>query len=265
MLAGFLSSGYPAFTLTTLGQLISLWLLVDPILGTLWELVVARGLWRKIWVAPLPSPPKRGFFLPYVQANSAGGQFVLTIRRYQAWWRTSYWPEAGDSLITFGLGASLALLISFFLNPILLWLTLLVMGLTLLAGQSLPDLTAPGGGRLPAVGQFLLPWAMGAVLGAALTPASLLMAVCYGVMYLGGLRMAGNHQRAEILFFLGQMAVILLLLALRSLPGAALLSMVFIPQTLIYSKFKQPLDFLPKVQLHLIITLLIAGFSLGSL
>jgi hypothetical protein len=106
---------------------------------------------------------------------------------------------------------------------------------------------------------------MGAVLGAALTPASLLMAVCYGVMYLGGLRMAGNHQRAEILFFLGQMAVILLLLALRSLPGAALLSMVFIPQTLIYSKFKQPLDFLPKVQLHLIITLLIAGFSLGSL
>jgi hypothetical protein len=68
-LAGALSTGYTEFNLANLLQLISLWLLVDPILGMLWDGSVEQGLWRKIAKAQLGSPSASGFSLPYVQPD----------------------------------------------------------------------------------------------------------------------------------------------------------------------------------------------------
>jgi hypothetical protein len=106
---------------------------------------------------------------------------------------------------------------------------------------------------------------MGASLWSSLTPLHLAVAICYWVTYLGGLRMLGQHHRAEILFFLGQITAILLLLALRLLPGAAILVVLLVVQQLIKSKFKQPALFLPKAQLYLVLSLLAAGWSLGQI
>ncbi len=264
-LAGALSTGYADFDGLFLLRLLSLWLLADPILGTLWDLSVRQGLWRRMSQAQLPPPPVHGFYLPYAQPGSMAGRFVLQWRRYQSWWQTTYWPEFGDRVISFGLALILALLIGFFLNPTIFGLTLLAIGLTLLAGQSPPDLAAAEGGRLQSVGQLLLPWLMGLFLGATLTLPGLALAVCYWGTYLGGLRMLGHHHRAQILFFLGQIGAMLLLLALRLLPGAVILSAMFVSQQLIKTKFSHPADFLQKAQLYLVIGLLAAGLSLGSL
>jgi hypothetical protein len=168
-------------------------------------------------------------------------------------------------LLAFGLGAGLALLIGFSFDSSLFWLTLLALALIILAGLTQTDLSAVEGGRLQSMVQLLLPWVMGAMLRSTLTPLSLVLAVCYWVTYLGGLRMLGGHHRADILFWLGQIAAIVLLLALRQLPGAAALTVLFITQHLIKTKFNQSSVFLPKAQPFLVLSLLIAGGSLGSL
>jgi hypothetical protein len=76
--------------------------------------------------------------------------------------------------------------------------------------------------------------------------------------------MIGSHHRAEVLFFLGQIAAITLLLALRLLPGAAILGTLFAVQQIIKTKFNQPAHFMPKAQPYLVLSLLIAGWSLGQ-
>ncbi|NJN93890.1 MAG: hypothetical protein HC875_07260 [Anaerolineales bacterium] len=175
-----------------------------------------------------------------------------------------FWPDTGRHLVAFGLVAGLALLISLSFNGTLWWLTLLALGLIILAGQTQPDLAAPEGGRLQSIVQLLLPWVMGVIIWSKLGPLTLALGVCYWVTYLGGLRMAGRHHRAEILFFLGQIAAIMLLLALRWLPGAALVGALLVGQFVVKTKFSQPADFLAKAQPHLILSLLVAGWSLGQ-
>jgi hypothetical protein len=171
------------------------------------------------------------------------------------WWRDYFWPEQGDHFVTVFLGAGLALLISLAFGATLFWLTLLALGLIAVAGQTQTDLAAAEGGRLQSVVQLLLPWVIGASLWAALTPLSLALAVCYWVTYLGGLRMLGGHHRAEILFVSGQVAAIILLLALRQLPGAAALTVLLVTQQIIKTKFDRPAEFLPKLQPFLVISL----------
>ncbi len=265
-LTGALSAGQVEFSLPALWQLLGLWLLVDPILGTLWELAVPQGLWRNISTANLPAPPQHGFRLPYTQPGTAGSRLNITLRRYQVWWRDHYWPDSGDNVIAFCMGVALALLIGFYLKPAIFWLILLGLGLTLMAGQGNPALAAATGGRFQSVVQFLLPWAMGALLWSALPPLSLILAVCYWVTYLGGLRMWGRHRRAKLLFVLGQVAAIFSLLALRLLPGAALLSVLLIAQYLLMSRLRHDnAEFLVKVQPYLIVGLITVGLSTGSL
>lgn len=264
-LAGALSTGQAGFELPLLLQLAGLWLLADPVLGTLWELAVGQGLWRRFVQAQLPPPPSRGFYLPYAQPGSAAGRVVLRWRQVQAWWREAFWPQGADAVTAFGISLILALLISFFLGPIIFGLTLLAIALTLFAGQTQPDLTTTGGGRLQSIVQFLLPWLMGSLLWPAPAWPGLGLALCFWAIYLGGLRMQGDHARAEIVFFLGQASTIGLLLALRLLPGAALLSVLLIAQRLILLKFNEPAEFLAKAQPYLVVGIIVTGIALGSL
>jgi hypothetical protein len=264
MLAGSLSTGAVEIRLATLLQVLTLWLLVDPLLGALWELSAQQGIWRRMMPAQLPPPTPRGFYLPYALPGSVAGHWVLQVRRYAAWWRGQFWPDAGQRLVAFGLVSGLALLISLSFNATLGWLTLLALSLIILAGQTQPDLAAPDGGRLQSIVQLLLPWVMGVVVWSNLGPLNLALGICYWVTYLGGLRIAGQHKRAEILFFLGQIAAVLLLLALRWLPGAAMVGALLVGQLVIKTKFSQPADFLAKAQPYLILSLLVAGWSLGQ-
>lgn len=265
VLAGVLSTGWPGLSLSNLLQLASLWLLVDPLLGTLWDLAVEQGLWRRVTTATLPPPPVRGFSMPYAQPGSPGGHFVLAVRRYRLWWQESFWPHFGGQVITFWIGVLLALLIALLLHPLIFWLTLLAIGLIFIAGFNGADLSSAGGGRLQSVVQHLLPWCIGAVLGANLTFFAIVVALCYWAVFLGGLRMLGGHQRAKVLFFSGQLAATLVLLGVGVLPGAVVLAVLVVAQLLLKERFPQPETFLQKVQPYLIISVLVAGGSIGSL
>jgi hypothetical protein len=263
-LAGALSTGQFAFDLLPLMQLVSLWLLVDPLLGMLWDLSVGQGLWRKVATAQLGPAAATGFSLPYVQPDSVAGRFVLLMRRYQLWWRESYWPENGQAVTSFWLGTLLALLVAIFLSTTMFWLTLLTIALIILAGQLSGELSSPQGGRLQSVVQLLLPWCMGIVLWSSLWPLGLALAVCYWATYLGGLRMLGQHHRAEILFFAGQAVAIVLLLGLQALPGAAIVSVLLVAQWLLKLKFNRSIDFLQKAQPFLVASAVVAGWALGA-
>jgi hypothetical protein len=245
-------------------RLAGLWLLADPLLGTLWELAVPLGLWRNASGVYLPPAPARGFYLPYAQPGSAAGRLVNRWRSYRLWWAGYYWPENRDRLAAYGVGLGLAVLIALALDAALLWLVLLAVALGLLAGQSAPDLASPEGGRLQSVVQWLLPWFMGVFVWAGPTPAGLVLAVAYWAIYLGGLRMLGRHHRAELLYFGGQAAVLALLLALRLLPGAALIGVFLAAQQLLRARLTRPETFLAKAQPYLLLGLATAVLSLAG-
>jgi hypothetical protein len=264
MLGGVISSGAFALEGPTLLRLVSLWLLVDPLLGTLWELSGPQGLWRRLPQAQLPPPPRRGFALPYAQPGSTAGNLSLWLRRYRRWWAESYWPEMGSGVVTFGLGLLLAPLLAFSLGWPIFGLTLLSLLLIVLASVDNPDPATPGGGRLQALGQFFIPWLMGIFLAQPLNSLLLGLALCYTVVYLGGLRLVGRHHRAEILFFFGQVAVLFLLLALRLLPGAGIVALCLVTQGLFRTVYPYPETLLQKSQPYLVLSLLAAAIAIGG-
>jgi len=139
-IVGALSVGIADINLDTILRLITLWILVDPILGTLWELSVTQGVWRQVTHAQLPSSPARGFNLPYAQPGSVAGQFVLLIRRYRLWWVDRYWPTFANNITTFAVGLVLALVIGLVLSPIIFWLVVLAAGGIIALVRPGPDL-----------------------------------------------------------------------------------------------------------------------------
>ena len=263
-LAGVLAGGYTDLDLTGLLMLISLWILVDPLLGTLWDLAVSHGLWRRVTRAELPAPPTSGLDLPYAQPASLAGGLVSLVRRYNLWWQNHYWPKDKRQVTSFWVALAAVLFIGLALNRTIFWLVVLAASLTILAGLTPSNLRGSGGGWLQSVVQFLLPWVMGAALWANLSLPGLALGAAYWLVYLGGLRMLGDHRRAEWLFYLGQVAAIILLLALHLLPGAVVLSTLLVAQLLVRTKYTSAAIMLQKSQLYLVIGLLVAGVSLGS-
>lgn len=264
-IAGALSTGYADFNLMLLLRLVSLWLLVDPVLGTLWELSARQKLWHKVRQAQLPPAPAEGFYLPYAQPGTLAGRLVLQGRRYQLWWREIYWPQFGEQVVAFGLGLILALIIAVFLGPAIFGLVVLALGLIILTGQNPPGLKVAAGRRWQSAAQFLLPWLMGLFLWSGPTFLGLALAFCFWSVYLGGVRMVDHHPRAGLLFFMGQVGALLLLLAWRLLPGAALFSVLLVTQRLIKSACPCPAEFLSKAQPYLVLSLLVAALSVGTL
>lgn len=263
-LAGVLAGGGFEWRAAALLPLLALWLLVDPLLGSLWDVVVTQQLWRQLTRAELPPSPRRGFVLPYAQPGSAAGRFSVWLRRYRLWWQNSYWPQSGGSVLTALLSGGLALLLGTLLDSSIFWLVVLALAFTLLAGVIQPGLETAGGGRLASVVQFLLPWGMGTLLFPNASRLALILGICYWCVYLGGLRQLGRHRRASWLFILGQAAAIGVLLALRLLPGAAIAGVLLAAQLLLRTGSPTPAQMLARVQPYLVLSLLAAAVSLGG-
>jgi hypothetical protein len=263
-MAGLLAMGSLSFSPAVLLQLAGLWLLVDPLLGTLWDLAVNQEVWRKAIQAKLPAPRQRGFSFPYAQPGSLAGRLVLRLRRYHGWWQDSYWLAFSSELITFGLGLLLALLIALLLGGWILGLTLIAVALVLKAGVTASTLTGSNSSHWQALVQGLLPWLMGLVLGGGPTLLTGAIAVAYSMVYLGLLRTLGGHPpRATWLFWGGQLAAGLLLLGLRLLPVAAVLAGLLIAQRLLKNRF--PAAWLSKVQPYLVAGMLSTAGAVGYL
>lgn len=261
-LAGAVAAGFPGLNAGTFASLLLLWLLADPLLGTVWDLSVNKGLWRKVIQAKLPPPPTRGFVIPYAQPQSVAGRMAVRIRQYQQWLHEA---DVGirTQLTTVFLAAPLALLAGLYLQRAIFWLVFLAIGLTWIAGFSPYNLAAAGGGRLQSVVQFLLPWSMGLVLWQQPSLTGMLIGIAFWSVYLGGLRMVGNHHRAYWLYFGGQLVATLLLLGLHHLAAAAIVTVLLLVQLIVFKAYHRSPGFLPLVQRYIVFEIAVVALAVG--
>lgn len=262
-LAGALSAGNIRFSPDGLLPLLALWLLADPLLGSLWGLWVQQGWWPKIKQAHLPPPPARGLALPYARPDSPAGRLVTRLRQYWAWRQNSLSPEARAGLFTLAAGPVLALGVSFFLGPLVLALTFMAVLLVCGAGLFAPRLPAASRDLLASAVHFLLPWLMGMLLRPGFSLPAIALALCFWGVYLGGMGLYRHYRPAGALFNLGQAAAMGLLLALRLLPAAALLAILLPAQLLAKPGCRGPAEFVTRVQPFLVAGMLAAAILLG--
>jgi hypothetical protein len=260
--AGAIAVGVDSLTYSDFFHFVLLWLLADALIGTVWEIAIEQRLWERLRDADLPAPPAHGIMIPYAQPHSLAGQGIIAIRRYTKWLH-EYNPVIHHKLTTVLLATLLALLLAFYLQPPVFWLALLALGLTWIFSFTRHALSTAGGGRLQSITQFLLPWLMGMLIWPKVSIPALLLALCLWAVYLGGLRMLGNHKRANWLFFMGQIAAVLLLLSLQQLVGAVIIFFLLVIQISIYQAINEAGLFFIRTRYHLFTQLIIAALSLG--
>ncbi len=236
--AGFVLS--PQFLL----YLFLVWLLADPILGTMWDLGAGhtsrlghRGIWRRLLSPRLPdvAPPVR--LLPYTQPGSPGYRLEQHLGRLRLWWHDTFWPAAGREFATLIAALGLALLLGTFLGRDVLVLVLLSIALSWLAvlaqGKGRPTDVAQSvtgyEGRVAlwhALGEFCIPWLIGTVVMGGPSWAVVVLGVCYSIAYFGLIRFTHGFR----LIGISQATAALLLAGLRHPLAAAATVIMLMPQ-----------------------------------
>ncbi len=236
---GGLAAGGFALTPGTLLNLLLVWLLADPILGVMWDLGTGhippsggRGIWRQLLAPQLPdaAPPVR--FLPYLQPGSPGYRLAERLGRLAHWWQTSFQPQAAGDFATIVAALGLALVAGIILGPAVLALVLASVLLSWLAvlsegrghGQDMDR--ASLGEFWHALGEFGVPWAIGAVVAGELSWPVALLGTCYVIAYFGFLR----PERYFRLIAGSQVTASLLLAALRHPLAAGAATILLLPQ-----------------------------------
>jgi hypothetical protein len=221
---GLAAAGFPLSLITFLYLLLA-WFLVDPILGAVWELggggyAQAGGIWRRLGGPRLPdtAPPLR--LLPYTQTGSPGYQLARRLGRLRLWWHDTFWPEAAREFASLLAGLGLAILLGVILGRGVLILVVISVLLSWLAVLSEPGDAAgnlSGTGSAPGdlmrlwhtLGEFSVPWLIGAVVVGELSWPVILLGMCYSVSYFGlacrdwGFRLPGAAQAAAALLLAG--------------------------------------------------------------
>ncbi|MEM7344581.1 MAG: hypothetical protein AAF485_10085 [Chloroflexota bacterium] len=262
VIAGALATGSLGWRVEDIVRLVTVWILVDPLLGTIWSLWVDQQS-DEASTAPLqPAPSQQGFMLPYTQPGSRAERFVLGVRSYQDEWQSGYWPVSRERWVTLGVPIFLALLIAFFLHPIIFWLTLLGIGCIFISGISSVSTNALSVHKawLQATVQFLLPWGIGTLAWGSLTSLGLTIGFCYWLSYIGGLGVFSGRQNAEYLLLGGQLIAVGVMVASGFILGSLLICLTLFIQWRLYQQSDQ---LLRTIQYFLIGSVLLAGFALG--
>lgn len=240
---GLAASGLP-LSLTTLLSLTLVWLLADPILGAMWDVGVGhtlsvrgRGIWHRLLSPRLPAkaPPVR--FLPYTQTGSTGYRLARHLGRISHWWRETFWPEIGPEFITFVAALGLALLLGAILGRNVLILVLVSFLLSWLVVRSETGDPAKVSARRSrsqkdvttlwhALGEFGIPWLIGATVLGGPTWTAILLAICYTITYFGLI----HNVRRFWLIGASQATVALLLAGLRHPMAAGATAILLMPQ-----------------------------------
>ncbi len=196
-----------AATADRLVWLALLWLLVDPLLGTVWQLLVARNLRRilQLGEAATVSP-----VLPYTTRNSAAHRFGV--------WRSKLCTLADGVWQPLLVSGALALAVAVWLG----WAALLLAVVTLMTAWAFSlnnraDVLRHGWLSLV---HFFLPFAVAANLIEAWRWEVALPGASYAIVYFGLLRLRENPAQAEIWVILGQaVAAVVMFAAVQPLAG----------------------------------------------
>jgi len=163
-------------------------LLADLGWGSLWDLATSTDWFRIATEGWPPSHPASVATLPYTQPNSPGGRLARGLGQVRGWWRETFWPAAGPSLLgllaAIVLTAVLTLLLPERLRPLNAMLVALI-GLGLLQQRW---------GRAPLAGEAFvqvgLSWLAGHLAFAEMGWPSLALALAFVLAIWGCLRLA---------------------------------------------------------------------------
>lgn len=221
VLASFLVAGvlrfepdFWALNTPSIVKLLLLWLLADPVLGTIWQIVVEQGFRREFQQIRRRSHAGKLPVLPYTQPHTTAYQASIRLATWQS--LTGNRPQT----------ILILLLVAWVLAIALGWAAVGFAGASLLLagrlGQQEPAGHSPGRIFQASVATFLLPYAAGLAVFGAGAKAPALVGVCYWLVYLGILRLSVGHKWAEPLVIFGQATAAILMLALLK-PVAAVI------------------------------------------
>jgi len=179
-----------------------------------------RGIWQRLLKPGLPDMAEPVRWLPYTQIGSPGHQLARYLGRLGRWWRVTFWPEAHREFSTLVAALGLALLLGVILGRNVLALVLFSIVLSWLAvfsqGRDIArDPAQPATGRqgrlalVHALGEFGVPWLVGAMLMGRPSWAVILLGLCYTITYFGliapppDFRLVGGSQAAAVLLLAG--------------------------------------------------------------
>ncbi|RME47254.1 MAG: hypothetical protein D6796_07895 [Caldilineae bacterium] len=233
-----------------------LWLLFDPLLGTVWHFLLDRQLARRLTDAARRPKGAVRPLLPYTAKGSAGYRLsaaAAALREHDGEWQTLL-------LLTLIAGG-----VAFWLGPVAGVCALLSLGLAIwVAGRPAPH--SASAHLWHSVSLLLLPYAatlgvLGNVTGNALLPA-----LGYGVVHWGNLQRAAGEPGGERAIMLGQGAMAAYLFAAVH-PLAALVVSLGGVFTLLANRQpagEPPADKAQRIQPFLLAGLLAAAMAVGG-
>ncbi|HEY84837.1 MAG TPA: hypothetical protein G4N96_06975 [Chloroflexi bacterium] len=212
-LGGFLASGIlrfeaDFFTLNApwLLKFGLLWLLVDPVLGTLWHLVVEQGVWRNLTRLPAAQTWAVKPLLPYAAKGSVACRLsaLIALLRQQkdGEWQTSLLLP----LVALGLATTLG-------EQVVLYTLIAILSIFWM-GSASPAKISLLKPFWQSVTGFLLPYIIGLNLMGGLEQNALLPGLGYWVAVFGSLLLAAGRSSAAKVVIIGQASIALLLFAL---------------------------------------------------
>ncbi|MDM8527536.1 hypothetical protein QUF58_04920 [Anaerolineales bacterium HSG24] len=272
-LAGIITSSHP-LNPVSLSQILLLWLLIEPLWGTLWSLGVNQRMLYHLLTVPLPAPVSTGFTIPYAQHGSVAGQLVIWIRRQQA--QTEIAQQAG--LVSGSVIMLMALLLSFYLSETAFLITLLAIVLMLMLSLTPPAIESPStsptplvnltpyDGLIEAIVQVLLPWLMGLTLFAVLSPFGLAVGLCLWLIKVGAVRLAMGHHQADKLFLGAQLGLIGLIgwAGYWGVGFFMILLLLYHAYILQIEDYRSQADFVRLAEKQLLVGLLLISFAMGG-
>jgi hypothetical protein len=217
-LCGALASAHLRWEGEALLTLALVLLLAELAWGSLWDLAAGTDWLRPLAESWPPARPALWRGLPYTHPRSLGGRLVRGLNRFAGWWRDAFWPAAGSALMGVGVATALAVVLALLLPDRLRPLNaalVALLGLGLIRRRHGQD-SAPG----QAVVQVGLSWLAGHLAFAAMSLASLGLALAFAAAALGLLQVNGKQRRGLWLANGGQ-AVAALWLAAWGQPLAA--------------------------------------------
>jgi hypothetical protein len=246
-IGGGLAAGGLALAPETALDLLIVWFLADPILGVIWDLGVGYalssqqpGIWSQLLSPGLPEsvPPLRLF--PYMRAGSPGYKLAHRLGQLSRWWATSFRDQQHD-FAALAIALGLAVAMSIILGWNVLALVLASVALSWLASvaderSAAQDRSTPVSNRANmgilwhSLGEFGIPWLIGAtVLGKATWPV-VLLGMCYTISYFALTRPSHLFR----LMGASQGTAALLLFALRRPQMAGALAILLMPQWAVF-------------------------------
>jgi hypothetical protein len=272
--SGALAVGGFVLSSETLLKLLLVWLLADPVLGTLWGLSVGdasaseqKGIWRRLLTARLPATVPFLRFLPYTQPGSPGRRFAERLGRLRLWWQATLRPEAGREFAALGAALGLALLLGAVLgrNALVLVLLSIVLSWLVALSQKRDASRDSSASRRDivslwyALGEFGIPWLIGAVIMGRPSWAVIALGVCYSVTYFGLIQ----YGRKFRLIGSSQAIAALLLAGLRHPLASGATAILLIPQWGLHIRAASG-SYLRGAQLFVILSMLIAALAIAT-